>query len=152
MIQLGFQIEGEKQLSRRLKKGSLSVSQWQKTFSKTGIYLKRFFSNDVFATEGSVIGEPWEPLSEATIRQKAKRGYPSKPLVGSGRMKGSFRSVATPRMVEVYNTADYFKYHQSRQPRTTNLPRRVMMKLDMLRKQIIVKMFQKEINKNLNKK
>ena len=52
--------------------------------------------------------------------------------------------------VEIYNTADYFKFHQSNAPRK-KLPLRVMLKLDQIRKIFIVKEFQAHIQKAIRK-
>ena len=118
------------------------------TFRKVGSYLKGFFGGAVFDTQGAVIGEPWKPLDQATIRQKRQKGYPATPLIGSGRMRRSFSFTSTSQMVAVYNTTQYFRYHQSRKPRR-KLPRRVMLKLDEIRKQIIVKHFHQAFKKKI---
>jgi len=138
-MQLEFQIEGEIQLSRRIKGLENSIKDWSKTFNKTGNELKRFFSTEVFQTQGKVIGEKW------------KDGKYYHKLVRSGRMKNSFIRKFGKDFVLITNTAPYFKYHQSNLPRK-KLPRRIMMKLDEKRKQKIVKLFQTELINKANKK
>jgi len=150
MLNLSFQVQGEKQLHRRLERIPASMNNWMGTFSGVGNYLTDFFSGKVFNTEGSVFGEPWAPLSPKTVEQKQKQGYPKKPLVRTGRMRKSFQSTATPKSVVVFNTTDYFKYHQSNKPRQ-KLPRRVMMKLDEMRRQIVVKKFHDEFMRRLKR-
>lgn len=151
MLNLSFSIEGEKQVSARLRKISGEVKNWHRPFKEIGKYLEGFFGGEVFNTKGAVIGEPWKPLSEATKREKARKGYPTTPLIRSGEMKRGFTHTATPKMVAVWNTQDYFKYHQSNQPRRSNLPRRAMMKLDEIRRQIIIKKFHNEFERKLGK-
>lgn len=140
-FQLSFAIEGQTQLSRRLIGLGQGVTDMSTPFHDTANLLEGLFSREVFATQGGVIGEKWKPLSPYTIAQKARRGYPPDPLIGSGAMQRSFRSSSTESEAVIWNTSPYFKYHQSRLPRT-HLPRRVMMKLGEQQKQQIVKIFQ----------
>jgi phage gpG-like protein len=127
-MELTFIIEGEVQLNRRIKGISDSIKDWSNTFDKSGKYLKEFFSGEVFSSEGSVIGEPWPG---GKYYHKLQR---------TGKMKGSFIYQSAKDYVLITNTAPYFKYHQSNLPRR-KLPRRIMMKLDEMRKQKIVKLF-----------
>jgi phage gpG-like protein len=149
MLNLNFEIEGEKQVSRRLERVGDEVQNWYPAFRDIGEDLTGFFSGEVFDTQGAVFGEPWQPLSESTKRQKAKKGYPMTPLIRTGTMRKSFKSTATPKWVQVYNTTDYFKYHQSNKPRS-KLPRRVMMKLDEIRRQMVVKQLYEHYLRKLN--
>lgn len=143
-LQLEWSIEGEQQLSRVLRGVNGGFSNLEKPFKAAAESLKRTFSTEVFSTKGAVIGEKWARLSPYTVAQKARQGYPADPLIRTGAMKDSFKSVVTSTEATISNTAEYFKYHQSNQPRTT-LPRRVMMKLGENQKQEVVKEFQKYI-------
>ena len=147
---LSFQIEGNIELSRNLTQLDANMKDWTPEFRETGEYLKGFFSEQVFDTEGSVFGEPWAPLSPAYAARKAKK-YPGKGiLVASGKMKDSFDMDASGTYVRVYNTTDYFKYHQSNQPRY-RIPRRIIMKLDEKRKQDIIQIFRKGLQAQINR-
>lgn len=141
-MQLSFEIEGEKQLSRRLRIISTGVKNWRPQMGKVGRYLVDVFSGTVFDTKGRAIGEPWV---------KRKQTYPWPILERSGRMRGSFRHKASSVQVAIYNTADYFKFHQSKKPRA-KLPRRIMMKLDSQRKTAIVRIFQQRLIKLLQQR
>jgi phage gpG-like protein len=141
-FQLSWSIEGETQLSRRLEGLSARTRDLTVPFRKSADMLIGVFSKDVFATQGAVIGERWQRLSPYTVAQKARQGYPPEPLVRTGRMQRSFASTVASDQAVIYNTTSYFKYHQSRLPRT-RLPRRVMMKLNENMKQSIVKIFQR---------
>lgn len=134
-MRLSFAIEGEKQLSRRLRGISVDIQDWKSEMSKTGKYLVGTFSGPVFDTKGREIGEPWPPR---------KKSYPWPILEKSGKMRKSFDHTAKTTSVEIFNKTDYFKYHQSNKPRK-KLPRRVMMKLDNERREGIVKIFQKSL-------
>jgi len=138
-MQVSFKIEGEKQLSRRLKGVSVDLLNWRPQLKKIGKYLVEVFSGSVFETEGREIGEPWK-------KRKDSNAWPL--LQRSGKMKRSFKSIAMMTSVDITNTADYFKYHQSKKPRR-KLPRRIMMKLDNERKQGVIKIIHKSLVKDI---
>ena len=148
---ISFQIEGVTQLSRNLQGVDADMKNWYEEFKQTGDYLKNFFTNDVFESRGSVFGESWQELSPAYAQQKAKK-YPGAPILEliPATMRYSFDFEATGGYVRVFNTVDYFKYHQSNQSRS-KLPRRVMMKLDETRKQKIVQIFHAGVDNSLRK-
>jgi phage gpG-like protein len=116
------------------------MKDWTPEFKKSGDYLQGFFSDQVFASEGAVFGEPWAPLSPAYAAQKARKYGSRGILVATGAMQKSFQTQFGSNYVRVFNTSPYFKYHQSNQPRS-RLPRRIVMKLDENRKQQVVKIF-----------
>ena len=143
---LEWEIEGDKQLSRRLR----TLEKWPKDltgpFRTASTNLKKIFEAEVFDTRGRVIGEQWKRLSPATVARKARSGYPSDPLIATGAMKGSFRTIVTSDSAVIGNTAEYFKYHQSNKPRA-KLPRRVMMKIGNNQKTMVVRVFQEHLRK-----
>jgi phage gpG-like protein len=149
-FQLEWSIEGDKQLSRRLVGLEGALSDYRRPFSDSASYLKTTFSRDVFDTQGAAIGERWTRLSPYTVAQKARRGYPSTPLIGTGSMRNSFQTIVSSDQAVVYNTAAYFKFHQSKAPRK-HLPRRVMMKLADRQKETIVRLFQEHIQASLHR-
>lgn len=140
-FELSWTIEGEQQLARRLRQVETKISNFSKPFRTSAQMLENVFSKSVFASQGGAIGEKWKRLSPYTVAQKARLGYPADPLVRTGKMKRGFRSIVSTDQAVIYNTAEYFKYHQSNQPRK-KLPRRVMMKLADRQKEDIVRIFQ----------
>jgi phage gpG-like protein len=139
---LRFAIEGEVQLSRKLLTISDAVKDWSPAFQKSGEDLIEFFSYDVFETEGNAIDERWMPLSQPYAKRKAKR-YPNAGILeATGTMRKSFMQAADATSLTIWNAAEYFKYHQSKQPRSSSLPRRVVMKLTENLRQLVVKNFQ----------
>ncbi|MGY3406100.1 phage gpG-like protein [Bradyrhizobium sp. GM5.1] len=140
-FQLQWTVEGEKQVSRVLIGMESSIKDLSYPLKESAGYLKRTFSVDVFNTQGGAIGERWKRLSPYTVAQKARRGYPLTPLVASGRMQNSFQTIVSSDQAVIYNTAPYFKFHQSKEPRT-KIPRRIMMKLADNQKEQIVRFFQ----------
>lgn len=128
------------QLSRKLRILSDRVKDWTPAFMESAEYLKHVFSTDVFDTQGAAIGVHWAPLSKAYAYEKAKK-YPGKPLLeATGTMKAGFMTLWRPDMAAVWNKVEYFKYHQSNEPRH-KLPRRVMMRLGMNQREQVVRVF-----------
>ena len=139
-MQLSWTIEGEQQLSRNLLIMASKVKDWGPAFAETGTSLVETFSNEVFTTEGAVIEEHWSPLKKAYALEKAKKYEGKGILERTGAMRRSFVATPTPVSVEIKNTSEYFKYHQSNQPRT-KIPRRPMMKLANAQKEMVVRIF-----------
>jgi phage gpG-like protein len=149
-FQLQWEIEGERQLSRVLLGMSSKLTDYTPPFRDSANYLTGLFSRDVFSTQGAVIGERWQRLSPYTVAQKARRGHPSTPLVGTGAMQRSFQSIVSTDQAVIYNTAAYFKYHQSNKQPRTKLPRRVMMRIHDGQREQIVRYFQQYIRESLS--
>lgn len=49
-----------------------------------------------FQTRGSYYGTPWRPLAPSTLKDKARHGFTSRPLVRTGDLKRSFTRVPFP--------------------------------------------------------
>ena len=146
-LQLSFNIEGEQQLSRNLLIMAERVKDWTPAFRETAEELKSIFENDVFTTQGAVIDEHWSPLKKGYALAKSKK-YPGKGLLeATGTMRHGFMTLWRPDMAAVWNKVEYFKYHQSNQARSSNLPRRVMIKLANAQKVQVVKIFHSYFNK-----
>lgn len=148
---LEWTLDGEKQLSRKLIGLQSDLKDYTKPFSDSAFYLKSIFSRDVFESQGAAIGEKWKRLSPYTVAQKARTGLQEQPLINTGNMRASFVTRVSPDQAVIANTADYFKYHQSKDPRSSNLPRRVMMKLNDELKSQVVRYFQAYIREAMRK-
>lgn len=149
---LSWEIEGDKELSRALIGMGTSLKDLRQPFNSSAEFLKSTFSKDVFSTQGAVIGEKWKRLSPATVAQKAKLGFFGGPLIRTGRMQNSFASIVSTDQAVVYNTAEYFKYHQSNQARSFRLPRRAMMALASNQKVTIVRYFQEYLRESMRRR
>lgn len=141
MVLISWSIEGEKQISRRLRGLETSLKDFKKPLEIIATKLQKTFADDVFTSQGKAVQESWPRLSPYTIAMKAKKGYPSTPLIATGAMKEGFRSIVSSDQAVLYNVEDYFKYHQSNKPRK-KLPRRVMMKLGNQQREMVQKEFQ----------
>lgn len=150
-FRLQWSIEGEQQLLRNLRGVSETMGDWRPAFWKASKELKNVFSNEVFRSKGREIGESWAPLSPAYLAAKRKAGYPSQPLVRTGKMQKSFKDLVKADSATIWNAVNYFQYHQSNKPRS-KLPRRVMMKLGNDQKEMVVKIFHTHFIKKLKQK
>jgi len=133
MIELQADIEGERELSRRLLIMSDGLEDFTTPLTKIAGELTKSFDEN-FDTRGSLFGG-WAP---------AKRDYGHPLMEKTGEMRNSFDDQVFPDHAILSNHAPYFPYHQSNKPRQ-KLPRRVMMKIDQQRKTYIVKAFQEFI-------
>lgn len=147
-FQLSWKIEGEQQLLRNLRGVSETMGDWQPAFEEAAEELKDIFSNDVFATKGKAIDEDWESLKPSYLAAKRRKGYPPDPLIKTGEMQKSFKTLAKTDHAKVWNAIAYAEYHQSNKPRK-KLPRRVMLKLGNDQKAMIVKTFHTHFVKKL---
>lgn len=143
-MQLEFVIEGEKQLSRRLGIVTDGIKDFRPPFQLSASEFIRVYKAN-FSARGATLGEPWadrQPQYHGGARVDV---WPL--LQETGAMRNSFQAQVTPDAMVIFNLADYFKYHQSNQARSTRLPRRVMMKLDEARRRFIVKAMQEYLVK-----
>jgi hypothetical protein len=104
------------------------------------------YSNDVYASQGAVLGVRWPALSSATTKYKAKNysQYATTPLIRTGLMKQSYKYKASPVGVVISNDAPYFKYHQSTEPRS-KIPYRPTMAINEPVKLIIKTIIEADI-------
>lgn len=140
MIELSWSIEGEKQISRRLDLTPYKLGNFTEPLMRIGVELKSAVDSN-YSSRGALFGAKWK-------KRKDKNPWPL--LEKTGAMRHSFEQRLGPSYLEMYNTADYFRYHQSNKPRGTALPRRVMLKIDKIRKVFIVKEFQRHLQ-NVNR-
>lgn len=130
MADVTITITGGAETAAKMQKLGQSVLDLGEPMAHIGRYLAGFFSGQVFASRGRVIGEPWAPLDDRYAAYKARKFAGRQPLVRTGRMQKSFRFQRGPRFVRLYNPTPYFGYNQEG---TSHLPARVMMKVDQQR-------------------
>jgi len=140
MFNLELSFLGAERIEANLGKTKLALEKLATPLTMAGDLLLQDFQAN-FDSHGDLYGG-WAGLALSTYEEKAKKGYSPYTLVGTGAMKESFRArlVSSGNFVEMQlmNTADYFKYHQSSAPRSGKLPRRVMMKIrDQMAKDLI---------------
>ena len=134
-MDLTIEVEGVEEVALMFDLTGQKAQDMRPTFSSVGdLMLKAFDMN--FDSHGNEFGSPWKPRLKA---------YPWPMLEQTGRMKQGFDRRYGADYVELYNEEPYFKYHQSSKARTTRLPRRIMMKIDQKRLDMIIKEFQNYI-------
>ena len=131
-VQVSFEVEGNKEVAAMFDTAGKRAGNMREPMTRIrDMMLKTFDLN--FASHGKVLGEPWKPR---------RIGRPWPMLERTGMMRNSFTGRVGGNFVELYNTQNYFKYHQSNKPRKSNLARRVMMKIDETRRRDIIKELQ----------
>lgn len=137
-IQIDFEIEGDKQISRRLNIVADGITDFKAPLQLSASEFIRVFKAN-FSTEGGTLGEKW-PARKPQFKNGSRIDTWAL-LRKTTKMYNSFRAQVSASELEVLNTAAQFKYHQSNKPRS-KIPRRVMMKLDEARKRFVVKQLQ----------
>ena len=138
MIVLSSSIEGDKELSRRFNSIPKDVGSFRGPLYRIGQEV-RLSVDANYGSRGSLFGAKWEP-------RKDNKPHPL--LERTGKMRSSFAQRLGDEYVEIFNPTPYFKYHQSNKARR-KLPRRIMLKLDEIRKVFIVKEFQRHLHKSV---
>lgn len=132
-LYLTFEIDGQK-ISRELSVVADGVKSYKQPLNAIGSDLMKTFDMN-FNSRGALYGG-W----------KARKGsYPWPLLEKTGHMRHAFAKHTTDDYVSLTNDASYFKYHQSSRPRSSGLPRRVMMTLRRQDATMIVKEMQSYI-------
>lgn len=141
-VQVTVEVVGGAKLVATLGDVATGVKDLGKSMAAIGLYLRNFYSGEVFASRGQVIGEPWQPLNAKYAAYKAQRWPGRIPLVRTGLMNNSFKSESGATFARISNTAEYFKYQQQG---TSRIPARVMLKLDETRQQEVIRIIDTEI-------
>lgn len=149
-VQIQVTVTGGKSLQRAFTKLGADMLIFNNAMKSTGMYLTDYYSTTAFASQGGVFGKKWARLSPRYAKRKAKR-YAGRPiLIATGKMKKSFTYRHNSTSVEISNTAAYFKYHQSNEPREV-LPRRVMMGFNAPIRREISGIFDRDIKRKIRK-
>ena len=110
----------------------------------------KYFSGQVFASEGAVLGSRWAELTPATQAEK-NHLFPGRGILErTGAMREGFTSDATPMSVWVSNEAPYFPYHQlgttNGAGRGHNIPARPMIGVNDAVESIIGDIIRADVN------
>lgn len=142
MVSVSVKVTGDKKVIDRLRKFKVDLEDFSDEMNKLGTYFIRFFSQDVFITEGDVFSDRWTRLSanyEFWKRIKyAGRGI----LERTGTLRQGYEMQSSRDYVRIFNDVPYAKYHQFG---TYKLPKRTLMKIDEQRKQYIFELFRQSV-------
>jgi phage gpG-like protein len=128
MLQISVRISGTQEVISKLRRVDAGLMNFTDAMKQIGDEGKNYFSGQVFASQGGVLGVRWPTLAASTILYKRKHypQYATTPLLRTTTMQHSFYAVTTATSVTIGNSADYFKYHQSSEARH-KIPYRPML-------------------------
>lgn len=151
-MQINVTVTGVSKLRDKLTKLPESFFDLSIPMRAIGEWLVEDYSNMSFITRGSSVGTPWPNLKESTMREKDRLGFratSNQPLVRTHTMQNNFHAMATPLSATVFNSTDYFKYHQSNEPRN-KIPRRPMMAVTERHKALIMDLVKADVAKKMS--
>lgn len=148
MAEIQVTVSGSHELARKLLTFTGGGINLKRSLGASGLYLTRFFSGEVFASRGRVIGRPWPALNPHYAVEKARKWPGRPPLVRTGEMMRSFKFKEAPKRLELWNSARYFLDHQEGRG---HLPQRVMMRIDSERAARIVKYIVGDLTEQMQK-
>ena len=147
MTMIQVSITGDKELAQKLNNFTRGQLDLSRSMGAMSLYLTRFFSGEVFASRGQVIGKPWPALNPNYAVYKARKWPGRPPLIRSGLMNRSFKFKSTKLTTSLWNEAKYFDYHNEGR----GVPQRVMMLVDGQREKRIVKYVVSDITTQMSK-
>lgn len=160
MPQLGFEVEGVKQLSRNLRAFAQDLPRMYEFFQEA-IDIIEARTDQIFASQGGNVEKApsWAPLSAKTLKARDKRwGYyratPNNPgmMRWTGRMQDTRNKNVSDQFGELSFTARSakgFNYPAAHQAGSGVLPKRVIIDLSNPTNDLIVKALQGKINRDL---
>jgi phage gpG-like protein len=136
LIEVDFGVEGDTEVIAMLNAASVRSKTLRRPFRLIGEYFEEQIDKN-FGGRGSIWGK-WKR------RQRApKDGHPL--LEDSGKMRDNFKKKVGNTYVEIRNDSKQFPFHQSKKPRKTRLPRRVMMAVEKEQLTESMKILQKHV-------
>ena len=156
MVELTFKVSGDKQLARNLRVLARDLGEIPSEFFKEALEIIGTRTDEIFASEGSVVqkANTWAPLAASTIKARTNRwGYykrsPSNP--STMRWTGNLQQNRTLTITATKGTlvwnAPYAVYHQK--PGTGGPPRRVIVDLSNPTNKLIIGSLQRLVNEKI---
>ena len=139
MLSVRIEVKGDKKVIAQLNKVVDSFKDWKPELKSVGEYLKKFYENPTFETEGGIFGARWQPLNPVYAMYKATR-YPGRGILErTGDMRRGYILKVYSSLLELVNTKDYASRHQE----GIGVPERVLISVDEPRKKEAVDIFKK---------
>lgn len=149
-LKISVTVTGVEENISKLKKLGQTMVLFDRAWNDIGTAVTAYVAGQVFASRGGVLDEGWPELDSEYALRKAKK-YPGRsPLVLTGAMQKGFRHETDSHGVTIFNTQEYFAYHQSDEPRS-RLPRRVMLKANDPIRNIVAQIIDKDIKTKIQK-
>ncbi|WIE74486.1 phage virion morphogenesis protein [Curtobacterium sp. MCSS17_007] len=140
-----IKVSGSREFMSRFQKFGATILNLGQAMNASGKYLSQFFSGEVFASRGQIVGKPWQPLSASYAALKARRFPGRPPLIRSGAMNRGYKFDAKESSVFLFNDRFYFRFHQNGE----GVPQRVTMDVDAPRAQRVGEFIADNIGKNM---
>ena len=106
MIQMKISLSGIEELEGNLERIKDVVHDFTPELREIGEWYINFIQNDVFETEGGVIGESWSSLNPGYAKNKAER-YPGRGVLeASGKMRTSWKLYTSAQYALIENYSE----------------------------------------------
>lgn len=116
------EVNAEAALSRF---GRLQLAAGNRTVPNRQLSIQLFgWTQRNFQQGGSLQTPTWAPLAPSTLKQKARKGYSSQPLVRTGHYRQSFRPFSDNNQAGVGSEVPYSIYHEQG---TAKMPQRAAL-------------------------
>lgn len=136
LVSIDFGVEGDIEVTAMFDAANNRSKTLRRPFRQIAEYLLGEIDKN-YEGRGSIWGK-WKR------RQRApKDGHPL--LEDTGQMRRNFTKKIGNTSAEIGNDSDQFKFHQSKKPRKTRLPRRVMMAIERAQLTESMKILQKHV-------
>lgn len=146
MLSVRVEITGDKKAVSQLNKSIGEFKGWKPELTAVGDYLVDFYKDSVFESEGGIIGERWQELSQPYKARKATPvahgglGFGGRGILeATGNLRKSYRKRVFSNLLQIINPVEYAKYHQEGR----GVPERVLIKVDDPRREKVVEIFKK---------
>ncbi|HSH31213.1 MAG TPA: phage virion morphogenesis protein [Candidatus Saccharimonadales bacterium] len=145
-----IKINGDKTTEKKLRRLGGSLLDMSKAMRAVGNDFLGFYTDKPFTSQGGIYGSPWAALKPATVDQKVKYNPTTAtyPLIKSGKMRRSFKVESSSTHMRLFNTTDYFKYHQLG---TKNMPQRMVLQLTKSRYDAVKRIIEADIKDKINR-
>jgi len=137
-VKIKITLIGSDKILKKLQYQKGVLKDFSKELDEVGKYLVRFHRDEIFDTEGQIIGQKWQPL-KSVYEYKKRQLYPGAGiLVRTGNLRRGFiYDVNKNRMVFRNKVVSYGPTHQFGDPRR-NIPQRMFFLIDKQRREKIV--------------
>lgn len=147
-LHVTISIKGDQEVMNKVKKLGDTMLHLKPAFDVIGKQARNYYATIGITDRGRPWGQEWRGYSKAYQEWK-QRHYHGRPMmIVTGRLERSFDWQADENSVRIFNTAPYFKYHQSSAERH-RLPRRQMMGINAPIKRIVGEAISDEITRKI---
>lgn len=117
-------VKGYQAAARRLERAIASLKDRRQANRQVTVALYSWAIRN-FDRGGALVGG-WPPLAERTVREKERIGK-QRIMVRTGELRQGFNTSYSNDDARIGNDVPYSVYHDSAEPRTSNLPRRQLL-------------------------